>query len=145
MALIANLVPGVDPFVGDHVFVYGTLRRGFINNEATIAFRAGASFVSMGTLTGTMYHTGWYPAWVEDGPGCVTGEVWRIEEKGIMHLLDDYEGLFDDDPDEYERVRRTVETEHGPIEAWAYLYTDRVDPAQLIASGDWADAFGAFD
>ena len=138
------LTAGPDPFVGDHVFVYGTLRRGFIDNEAILAFREGGTFIAMGTLPGAMYQAGWYPAWIEGPPGRITGEVWRLDQPGLMHLLDDYEGLFAEEPREYERVRRTITIDDGGIEAWAYLSTERADPAQLIASGDWADAF-SFD
>ncbi|WOI56412.1 gamma-glutamylcyclotransferase family protein [Palleronia sp. LCG004] len=129
-----------DGYIGDLVFVYGTLRRGFINNEATLAFRGGAEFIAEGWVPGLLYSTGWYPALIEEGPGSVKGEVWRLTTTGVMAILDDYEGLMDE-PAEYERVRREVQTDQGPMEAWLYLYIDRVDPVQLIPSGDWADAF----
>ncbi len=127
-------------YIGDLVFVYGTLRRGFINNEATIAFRSGAEFISEGWVPGLLYSTGWYPALIEEGPGSVKGEIWRITTTGVMDILDDYEGLLDE-PAEYERVLRRIQTETGEMTAWLYLYLDDVDPSQLIPSGDWADAF----
>ncbi|WP_124111399.1 gamma-glutamylcyclotransferase [Palleronia sp. THAF1] len=130
-----------DPFIGDRVFVYGTLRRGFINNDATLAFREGASFIAEGTLPGGLYSVGWYPALIEGEEGRVHGEVWKITQPGIMHILDDYEGLFDDGPPEYQRARRMVETAQGRIEAWAYIYLYEVDPMQRLPKGDWADAF----
>ncbi len=131
-----------DPFLGDRVFVYGTLRRGFVNNAATVAFRAGASFVAEGRLPGALYSTGWYPALVEDGSGAeVRGEVWELATPGLMHVLDDYEGLFEEGPPEYRRLRRAVRTDAGPVEAWTYVYLHPVDPLQRIRSGDWADAF----
>lgn len=130
-----------DPHIGAHVFVYGTLRSGFINNEATIAFRGGARLVAEGWLPGAMYTTGWYPAMIEGREGRVHGEVWQIEAPGIMDVLDDYEGLFDPDPREYDRVRRKVITPRGEIEAWVYLFLRPVNESQKIPSGDWADAF----
>lgn len=131
-----------DPHLGAHVFVYGTLRSGFINNEATIAFRGGARLVTTGWLPGAMYSTGWYPAMVEGREqGRVHGEVWRIEAPGIMDVLDDYEGLLDPDPREYDRVRRKITTPEGEVEAWVYLFLRPVNEAQRIPSGDWADAF----
>ena len=130
-----------DPFLGDRVFVYGTLRRGFINNDATLAFRDGATFLTKGTLPGGLYSVGWYPALIEGEDGRVHGEVWQITRPGIMHILDDYEGLFDDGPPEYKRVPRTIDTPEGRIEAWAYIYLYEVDPMQRMPSGDWADAF----
>ena len=130
-----------DPHLGDRVFVYGTLRRGFINNEATLSFRNGATFVADGWLGGTLYSVGWYPALIEGGPGEVRGEVWELSTPGLMEILDDYEGLFDEGPPEYTRERRMIRTPRGPVEAWAYIYAHRVDPMQVIRSGDWADAF----
>lgn len=133
-----------DSFIGARVFVYGTLRAGFVNNPATIAFRSGATFLARGQLPGALYSVGWYPALIEGEPGHVTGEVWEITARGTMAVLDEYEGVHPDpalDDGEYERVRRVVETELGPIEAWVYLYREAVDPRQIIPSGDWSDAF----
>lgn len=130
-----------DPFLGHRVFVYGTLRRGFINNEATVAFRNGATFVAAGRVPGALYSVGWYPALVEGRPGEVHGEVWELSSPGLMRVLDEYEGLFDDGPPEYRREARTVATDHGPMEAWAYIYAFEVDEQQIIPTGDWADAF----
>ncbi|MBJ3761319.1 gamma-glutamylcyclotransferase [Maribius pontilimi] len=129
-----------DPHLGDLVFVYGTLRSGFINNDATLAFRHGAELICEGWLPGLLYSTGWYPALKEEGPGRVKGEVWKLTTPGTMHVLDDYEGI-DEVPPEYERVQRDVQTSRGPIQAWVYIYNDDVDPLQQIPSGDWADAF----
>ncbi|WP_375260540.1 gamma-glutamylcyclotransferase [Palleronia sp.] len=130
-----------DPFLGHRVFVYGTLRRGFVNNEATLAFRNGATFLAEGRVPGAMYSVGWYPALIEGRPGDVHGEIWELATPGMMHVLDEYEGLFDDGPPEYRREVRSVATDQGPIEAWVYVYAHEVDEQQLIASGDWADAF----
>ncbi len=132
-----------DPFLHDRVFVYGTLRRGFINNEATVAFRGGATFVSDGWIAGALYSVGWYPALIEGQPGEVRGEVWELTSPGLMQVLDEYEGLFDEGPPEYLRLRRQVRTPAGPVKSWAYIYAYRVDPLQRIHSGDWADAFNA--
>ncbi|TDL76243.1 gamma-glutamylcyclotransferase [Palleronia sediminis] len=138
---IPRLHVPADPFVGDRVFVYGTLRRGFINNEATIAFRDGARFLSMGTVPGALYSVGWYPALIEGGAGRVTGELWELATPGLMAVLDEYEGVGCDNPPEYTRERRHVQTEAGPVEAWVYIYIDEVEPLQLIPGGDWAAAF----
>ena len=134
-----------DPFLGHRVFVYGTLRRGFINNDATIAFRSGATFLTEGTLAGGLYSVGWYPALIEGEDGHVKGEVWELTTPGLMHTLDDYEGLFDDGPPEYERALRQIDTPDGRIEAWAYLYRHEVDPRQRIPTGDWSAAFDFSD
>ncbi len=130
-----------DPFLHDRVFVYGTLRRGFINNEATLAFRNGATFLCAGWVAGGLYSVGWYPALIEGELGEVSGEVWELTSPGLMEVLDDYEGLFDEGPPEYARERRRVRTGAGSVEAWAYVYLHEVDPLQRIRSGDWADAF----
>lgn len=134
------MIARADPHVGAHVFVYGTLRSGFIDNEATLAFRTGARFVSDGWAAGAMYSTGWYPALVEGREGRVHGEIWQIEAPGLMDALDDYEGLSGPDPREYDRVRRRIATPRGAVEAWVYVFLRPVDESRRILSGDWADA-----
>lgn len=137
--------PGMstDPYLGDKVFVYGTLRRGFINNEATLAFRNGATFLCDGTVPGALYSVGWYPALVEGMLGAVRGEVWELSTPGLMDVLDDYEGLTDEGPPEYTRERRQIRTATGPVEAWAYVYAHEIGSLHRIRSGDWAEAFNA--
>jgi gamma-glutamylcyclotransferase (GGCT)/AIG2-like uncharacterized protein YtfP len=130
-----------DPFIGHRVFVYGTLRRGFVNNDATLAFRAASKFLCMGQVPGALYGVGWYPALIEAGEGHVTGEVWELIQPGTMDILDEYEGLFDEGPPEYRREIRAVRTEQGPLDAWVYIYAHDVNPLNLIPSGDWANAF----
>lgn len=132
-----------DPFLGHRVFVYGTLRRGFVNNKATLAFRNRATFIAEGRVPGAMYSVGWYPALVEGRPGEVHGEVWELSTPGMMHVLDEYEGLLGDGPAEYRREIRAVETDQGRIDAWVYVYAHEVDEQQFIPSGDWADAFNS--
>lgn len=122
------------------LFVYGTLRRGLADNATARAFRAGATFLCDGWLPGTLYSLGWYPALVEEGTGRVRGEVWRLEAPGLLRALDAYEGLFEEGPPQYRRLRRAIHTAHGPVTAWAYLHAGGLDPGRRIPSGDWARA-----
>jgi gamma-glutamylcyclotransferase (GGCT)/AIG2-like uncharacterized protein YtfP len=120
----------------EHLFVYGTLRRGSKNKFARmVADRA--HFVGAARVPGRLYDFGQYPGAVRSDQSSdqpdqwLLGEVWRFEDAQLLPSLDDYEGS------EFERALASAEMEDGrAIECWIYWY---VGPAtgRLIASGDW--------
>jgi gamma-glutamylcyclotransferase (GGCT)/AIG2-like uncharacterized protein YtfP len=112
----------------EHLFVYGTLRRGSNNKFARLlADRAG--FVGTARVAGLLYDFGSYPGAVRsDQPDhWVYGEVHSFDDPEILPVLDEYEGM------EFERGMVTTS---DTAECWIYWY---VGPAKgrLIASGDW--------
>ncbi|GLU31652.1 gamma-glutamylcyclotransferase family protein [Trinickia caryophylli] len=80
-----------------HVFVYGTLREGEINDIGLAAARhaipaprlIGAAFVN-----GRLYDFGRYPGLVPDaGAGAVRGDIYEIED-ALVPVLDEIEEVY---------------------------------------------------
>lgn len=102
----------------NHVFVYGTLKRGGSNH----AFLAGQRFVGEArTVPGfTLYSLGDYPGMVR-APGDtvgVTGELWSVDDACLTEL-DRLEGL---DEGLYERIDVVLVPNPLPGSAQTYLY-----------------------
>ena len=74
-----------------HIFVYGTLKKGFSNH----GFLAGQKFLGPArTLPGfVLYALDGYPGMVArpESPSSVTGEVWSVDD-GCLEQLDGLEG-----------------------------------------------------
>lgn len=126
------------------VFVYGTLRPGQPNWRRLLA--AAAERVVAGRLAGVvLLDCGHYPAAVErpEGSAEAVGEVvwvrpdiWLATLAGLDHL----EGYHPADSDRlYDRVVRSVDTAHGPVQCWVYV-AGRMLPGSarpVVPGGDW--------
>ena len=101
-----------------HLFVYGTLKSAKSGEPATIL--AGCTLVGTGSVRGTMYHVGDFPALLLGGAQTVQGEIWRCPAD-LLKELDEYEGvsrgLF---------RRAAVEVDGYPC--WIYLAGPRLGP-----------------
>lgn len=71
------------------LFVYGTLRRGFIN-QAARRLHARGQFAGHAVARGQLVHCGRYPGLIP-GEGRVRGEVFRVSPN-LLRYLDAYEG-----------------------------------------------------
>jgi gamma-glutamylcyclotransferase (GGCT)/AIG2-like uncharacterized protein YtfP len=119
--------------LAEHLFVYGTLRRGSDHQAARILAEQ-AQFVAAARVPGRLYDFGRYPGATRSHrtKEWVIGEVFSLDEPAIvLGVLDDYEGL------EYERATVSASLDDGRIiECWIYWYRgDSAGP--LIESGDW--------
>jgi gamma-glutamylcyclotransferase (GGCT)/AIG2-like uncharacterized protein YtfP len=115
-----------------HVFVYGTLRRGSRNKFARL-LHAHARFLDNARMPGRLYQPSHYPgAVLPDQPDdWVRGEVFQLDNPGILPALDEYEGP------EFERTKVTVHLDTGEqIKPWVYLFTGK-RRGRPIKSGDW--------
>ena len=117
----------------DHLFVYGTLRRGSAHEIARL-LQGQARFVGDARMHGRLYGLGRYPGAVAAvrKDEWVRGEVYQMDDSaGLMAVLDDYEGSG------FERAISSVQLDDGKaIECWVYLYVGKT-PGKLIESGDW--------
>jgi gamma-glutamylcyclotransferase (GGCT)/AIG2-like uncharacterized protein YtfP len=116
----------------DHLFVYGTLRRGSNNKFARLLSERG-TFVMDARVPGRLYDFGAYPGAVpSDRPDhWIHGEIHRLEDPSLLASLDEYEGL------EYARAMVSATLEDGQIiDCWAYWYVGG-SKGSLIESGDW--------
>ncbi|MDQ0253345.1 gamma-glutamylcyclotransferase (GGCT)/AIG2-like uncharacterized protein YtfP [Evansella vedderi] len=119
-----------------YVFVYGTLRV----HEGNHSLLRDAKCVARHAWTnGVLYDTGvGYPAMATDSMERVYGEVYEIT-KEHLRCLDRLEGFAGDgEINHYERIDQTVYTDHGPLQAYVYVYLPhQVTDLVAIPSGDW--------
>lgn len=113
--------------MAEHLFTYGTLRRG-LHNPYSGLVRAQGEFLRETSVAGTLYQLDGYPGFVPvPGENPVRGDLYSIPAS-LLEDLDEYEGPA------YRRVR--ILTDCG-VEAWIYLYRASVDGRPVIASGDF--------
>lgn len=119
--------------VNDHLFVYGSLRRG---EAADLSQKPGAEFVQSDTINGLLYAVSWYPG-AKVQPGCydttlphIVGDVFKVIDEGLPPILDAYEGY----PTLFDRVETVTA---GGIITWVYVYNHDVDDSRLVDDGDW--------
>jgi len=111
-----------------HLFVYGTLR-----SEGSNAWRMKeARWLASGSTPGMLYRVDWYPAARFDPSAStrIVGELY-VATTELLTRLDIFEGA------EYERVEITVDTDLGPIKAFAWSYLLSVDSLKPLSHGDW--------
>lgn len=131
---------------GPGLFVYGSLRSDAqrTREEARRAFamlEANGSPEGPASLPGKLFAVAWYPGYVADVQGRVTGELWGLSNPAILSRLDRYEG------EAYVRELRQVRRADGRrATAWIYRYVRDVAGVPLIPSGDyvqWLQASGS--
>ena len=125
----------------DHLFVYGTLMRGFDHPMAKLLSRS-ADFLGEARCRGRLYLVKHYPGLVlSDEPGDVVfGELLsaaparRIAAR-VRHVRGLRRGLCRADRIYQADAVRDVATTARPSEAWTYVYNWPVDRLPRIASG----------
>jgi gamma-glutamylcyclotransferase (GGCT)/AIG2-like uncharacterized protein YtfP len=128
--------------VADLVFFYGTLMAGFDRRR-----RAGIdnklAYVGRGSIQGSLFDLGIYPAAVPAYEGRVWGEVYQMTDAGaVLAALDEIEGYRADDPDRslYTRGEAAVTLPDGSASrAWVYFYNAPLGQALRIPSGDYLE------
>ena len=125
-----------------HLFVYGILRRAFVNDHAKL-LRAHCLFVGDGRFAGRLFDVGTYPAALADPErnSTVRGEVYQIlRPSTLMPALDRLEGCGPSDPEPhlYRRETMEVELDRGRrLNAWVYLYNRSTEGLRPISHGDY--------
>ena len=124
----------------NHVFVYGTLRRGGSNDITRL--QPAPRFVGTAQVCGKLYDLGAYPGIVLEGGGRVRGEVYAITP-ALERQLDEIECVYPQQSDEYFKRAISVDVSRPDgrvldVMCICYEYNPRyLDGAALIASGDW--------
>ncbi len=129
-----------------YLFVYGTLRED-AGHEMYHVLARHASFVGVATVRGELYSLGEYPGLVprSDAADLVTGELYEIrpdEVERTLSVLDDYEGLGEEDAQSYEYRRELVPVtlnDGRQVHAWAYVLNRSLEGLGRIRSGDFAE------
>lgn len=118
----------------DRVFVYGTLRRG---GSASRLLEGRCRFVGPGTVRGTLFDAGEFPALVREGGGKVIGEVYDLTSADALPDLDTYEEAIGARP-LFRRESVWVSLADGSrLKAWAYVYNRATSRLSPIPSGDY--------
>ena len=123
----------------DHLFVYGTLMRGFDHPMAQLLSRS-ADFIGEARCRGRLYLVKHYPGLVaSDAAGDVVfGELYRLRQPAeLLREFDMYEACGEGfaEPTEYVRRMFLVTHDGAASEAWTYLYNWPVAHLPRIASG----------
>jgi gamma-glutamylcyclotransferase (GGCT)/AIG2-like uncharacterized protein YtfP len=109
------------------LFVYGTLRHA----QPAHGMLRGAKLVARARTDPhyTLVDMGGYPAMVEGGTTCVSGEIYEVDD-ALIPDLDAYE----DAPGLYERAKRRIDGH----EVWVYLLPEAHAAGRpRLAGGDW--------
>jgi gamma-glutamylcyclotransferase (GGCT)/AIG2-like uncharacterized protein YtfP len=123
----------------NHLFVYGTLMRGFDHPMAQLLLRS-ADLIGEARCQGRLYLVTHYPALVLSGDprDVVFGELYRLRAPDqLLREFDMYEACGEGfaAPTEYVRQMLSVTLEGGTTEAWTYIYNWPVAHLTRIASG----------
>jgi gamma-glutamylcyclotransferase (GGCT)/AIG2-like uncharacterized protein YtfP len=143
----------------DHLFVYGTLMRGFDHPMAQLLSRS-ADFIGAARCRGRLYLIKHYPGLVlsDDATEVVFGELYRLRQpEPLLREFDMYEACGEGfaQPTEYVRQMLSVTSDDGAAgqawtneawtseawtsEAWTYVYNWPVAHLPRIASGRFLD------
>ena len=128
----------------DHLFVYGTLMRGFAHPMAALLSRA-ADFIGEARCRGRLYRVQHYPGLVlsNDADDVVSGEVYRLRQRDeLLREFDMYEACGEGfaEPTEYIRQILPVTLDDGAVsEAWTYVYNWPVTGLPRITSGRFGE------
>ena len=106
------------------VFVYGTLKRGQSREKSWPRMPLS---VTTAMVRGHLYDLGRYPGLI-DGGDVVAGELWSFSTADMpptLAVLDEIEGIFGQDDDEYRRVIVECLISNQELPAWTYFYARR--------------------
>ena len=126
------------------VFFYGTLLTEF-GRCRHAGINQLLSFRGHGSIAGSLYDLGLFPAAVPSQDGCVWGDVYCTPDPdAVLARLDEIEGAVatPDQPDAslYTRVQVPVTLDDGTdVEAWVYFYNAPLGRGELIVSGDYRE------
>jgi gamma-glutamylcyclotransferase (GGCT)/AIG2-like uncharacterized protein YtfP len=124
----------------DHLFVYGTLMRGYAHPMARL-LSSNADFLGPASCRGQLYRVKHYPGLVlsDDATDVVFGELYRLRAvEDLLGEFDMYEACGEGFPEPTQYVRRTLAVtlaDGGVSDAWTYIYNWPVADLSRIESG----------
>lgn len=124
----------------DHLFVYGTLRRGSPHPMAR-RLAGGARHAGMGTIAGVLYDLDSFPgaALSPGSNGRIVGDLYLLREpSALLRALDRYETGGDTENPCFARVAASVTRGDAGRRVMAWVYCVVETPlAPRIVGGDW--------
>ncbi|MBR0714453.1 gamma-glutamylcyclotransferase [Bradyrhizobium liaoningense] len=124
----------------DHLFVYGTLMRGFDHPMARL-LSAHADFIGSATCRGRLYLIKHYPGLLlsDTASDIVHGELFRLRTPDeLLREFDMYEACGEGFSEPTEYLRRLIDVtlaDGSANKAWTYLYNWPVTDLPRIESG----------
>lgn len=124
----------------DHLFVYGTLKKGF-ENETAQYLQSTQIFLGKGYFPGLLFQVSFYPGavYVPNGKTVVYGHFFKIiqHKDELIARLDRYEGVGPEfsQPNEYIRRVIPVTYENKKVKALTYLYNLPFSEYPVIENG----------
>ena len=124
----------------DHLFVYGTLMRGFDHPMAQL-LAAHADFLGEARCLGRLYLIKHYPGLVlsDDADDVVFGELFQLRRPAeLLREIDMYEACGEGFKEPTEYIRQVLPVARdggGTSEAWTYIYNWPVTGLPRIVSG----------
>ncbi|WP_323120734.1 gamma-glutamylcyclotransferase family protein [Burkholderia alba] len=125
-----------------HVFVYGTLRAGEVNDIGQAAARHGLAapqLIGAAAVTGLLYDFGSYPGMIaaHDGQDLVWGDVYAIDEQ-LVPVLDEIEHVYPGRAGLFTSHEAPVQLGGRRYDCLFYPVAEHaVTDQPRIASGDW--------
>ena len=118
-----------------HVFVYGTLRRGGVNDINRL--KPPPRFMGVTQVAGRLFSLGDYPGIQLGKGGCVVGEVYAISDELEM-VLDRIEGLLPIPDGQYRKKYIQVSLGSQAFSCLVYEATAQACARGVpMVSGDW--------
>lgn len=125
------------------IFVYGTLRQNFLNQNQTLLPNC-ANLIDYGFFNAQLFDLGNYPGAIltRSKSSRVHGEVWTLGDNfSSLPVLDNYEELNTYTKiygPEYRRIMQKITTKKfGKVQAWVYIIRKLRHPCKPILSGDY--------
>ncbi len=121
--------------VGDCIFFYGSLRPRY-DTQRRIGIASMVRHLGSAEVRGALHDLGAYPA-LAAGSGPVLGDLYEVLDSGLSAVLDAFEGFDPSNPSASLYVRERVDLVAPAGVAWVYRHHHPLDPATIVASGDW--------
>ena len=122
--------------------MYGTLLEN-LGNELSRFLHSGSKIIGKGYFIGELYKISWFPGAIlsEKESNKVYGTLIELNDvEGVFKVLDPYEGFKEDEPDSSLFIRQQTKVfleNNKVLNAWVYLYNQKIDQATRIVSGDF--------
>tara|TARA_B100000902_G_scaffold226603_1_gene215200 strand:+ start:3459 stop:4316 length:858 start_codon:yes stop_codon:yes gene_type:complete len=119
----------------NHVFVYGTLKQGFLRQESMLKGRVATPH--SGKIRGELLDLGAYPGLIQ-GDNEIIGEIHSFNDiSPVLDRLDEIEGFYGHGSSNnlFDRILCNVETTDGMKQAWTYRWIGL--NGTPIESGEW--------
>lgn len=136
--------PGIERAQGDprvgavaHVFLYGTLMRGYAAHVG-LGLGEALAFVAEAMIRGRIYEVAEYPGLkLEEGEA--HGELFRIVDARVLARMDAYEMSAPNAIGSSEYARRRVPVPGHGLDAWVYEYLPPI-AGKAVVAGKWRAA-----